>query len=44
MKLDGVLRRVGPDKGGYWEMLVIVSKLNHVLKLCGSGFSQSIEG
>jgi ATP-dependent DNA helicase RecG len=21
MKLDGVLRRVGPDKGGYWEVI-----------------------
>lgn len=21
MKLEGVLRRVGPDKGGYWEII-----------------------
>jgi ATP-dependent DNA helicase RecG len=21
MKLEGVLRRVGPDKGGYWEIV-----------------------
>ena len=21
MKLEGVLKRVGPDKGGYWEVL-----------------------
>ena len=26
MKADGVLKRVGPDKGGHWQVL-IVSKI-----------------